>query len=80
MLTNKDDLTTFLDGSQGGISFSNDAFDFFIVAFNDKLTIKQEGVIDQDLKTIVVQPQNEKAIIVVDNNVNIEKQKVKIEC
>lgn len=79
VLTNKADSIMNLDGSKGGVILSNDDSDSFIVGFDDQLTIKQEGNIESQLKPIVLQPQNEKAVIVIDNNVKIENQKIKIQ-
>lgn len=79
VLTNKADSSTDLEGLEGGVSLSNDDSDFFVVAFNDKLTIKQEGEIVHPIKPIVIQPQSETASIIIDKNVKIDNSKIKIE-
>lgn len=80
-ITNKADLTTKLAGSQGGALVDNKDSDIFIVGFNDTLYIKQEGEITENTNynIITIQPMSEKASIFIDDSVDINKQKLKIE-
>lgn len=61
-------MTLNFKGSLGGFSLSKDDLNFYIVAFDDNLTIKQEENIETALKTIVIQPKSVKASIVIDRN------------
>lgn len=54
VLTNTADAKTNIDGSEGGVSLLNEHSDHFIVAFDEKLRIKQEGEITSPLKPVVV--------------------------
>ena len=68
---------TELSGSNGGASFDNKDSDLFVVGIDEYLTIKQEGNVS--LNSFTIQPMSEKVTINVDDSVEIEKQKLKIE-
>lgn len=77
-ITSKSDLTE-LSGSVGGALLDNSDSDLFVVGFDESLTIKQEGEIKANNNPITIQPKNDKATIIIDDSVDIYKQKVRIE-
>lgn len=68
-----------LSNSFGGVSLNSSDSDLFVVGFDDTLTIKQEDSISHNLNGIVIQPSNDKVTINIDESVDLEKQKLKIE-
>lgn len=78
-LTSRSDLTTELGGSQGGVLLNSSDSDLFVVGFDKNLTIKQEGEAGPISNSITIQPLSDEVTIIVDESVDIEKQKIKIE-
>lgn len=71
--------STELFGEEGGTALDNEDSDLFIVGFDENITIKQEGNVSANTKPITIQPMSDKATIIIDDSVDIEKQKLKIE-
>lgn len=71
--------STELYGEEGGTSLDNDDSDLFVICFNESIKIKQEGNLSKNLKPLTIQPTNNQATIIIDDSVEIEKQKLKIE-
>lgn len=62
----------------GGALLDNSDSDLFVVEFDEKITIKQEGNVTGFLNPISIQPMNDKAMIIIDDSFDIEIQKLKI--
>ena len=78
-LTSKSDSTINISNSFGRASLKSSDSDLFVVGFDDMITIKQEGEINNDLNKIVILTFNDEAIINIDESVDLNKQKMKIE-
>lgn len=78
-LTNYADLTTELGSSFGGATLDNADSDLFVIGFDENLTIKQEGDFQSDLQPITIQPMSDDVTVIIDDSVDIGKQKIKIE-
>ena len=78
-ITTCSNSTTSLSSSTGGTSISNSDSDLFVLGFGENLTIKQEGNVSPDSTVITVQPIKEEVTIIIDDSVDIQKQKINIE-
>lgn len=78
-LINNEDSTTELANSIGGVLLENFDSDLFVVGFDKNLTIKQKGNISSNTNKITIQPMSDEVTIFIDDSVDIEKQKIRIE-
>ena len=78
-ITTCSNSTTTLSSSTGGTSISNSDSDLFVLGFGENLTIKQEGNVSPDSTAITLQPLKEEVTIIIDDSVDIQKQKINIE-
>lgn len=78
-ITTCSNSTTSLSSLAGGASISNSDSDLFVFGFGENLTIKQEGDVPSESTAITIQPLNEEVTIIIDDSVDIQKQKLSIE-